>query len=52
MDEIIAGLTTPELRLLIDRMKREEDGRPTMPEQDAVWAMLEERAQAAGIPWP
>ena len=51
MDDVVAGLTTPELRALIDGMKREEDGRPTTPEQDAVWATVEGRLRAIGITW-
>ena len=51
MDEIVADLTTPELRLLIDRTNRVRDGQPTTPEQDQVWATVEERLRAIGIIW-
>jgi hypothetical protein len=49
MDEIVAVLTTPELRLLIDRTNRVRDGQPTTPEQDQVWETVEERLRAIGI---
>ena len=52
MDDIVAGLTTPELRLVIDRTNRVPDGQPTTPEQDRVWAMVEVRLHAIGITCP
>jgi hypothetical protein len=51
MDEIVADLTTPELRLLIDRTNRVRDGQPTTLDQDQVWATVEGRLRAIGIIW-
>jgi hypothetical protein len=50
-DEVIAALTTPELRMLIDRLKRVRSDQPTTFEQDQVWAMVEDRLRAVGITW-
>jgi hypothetical protein len=51
MDEVVAGLTTPELRALIDRSNRVRRGQPTTPEQDKLRSLVEERLRAIGIIW-
>jgi len=51
MDQVVAGLSTPELHILIDRTNRVRGGQATTPEQDQVWATVEERLRAVGIRW-
>jgi hypothetical protein len=51
LDEVVAGLTTPELSMLIEHTKCVKNDQPTTPEQDAVWATVERRLRAIGITW-
>ena len=49
MDEVVAALKDTELRTLMDRLNRVKNGQATSPEQDQVWAMVEDRLRAVGI---
>jgi hypothetical protein len=49
MDMVLAGLTVSELRTLLGHVKRTEGGQPTTPEQDHLWAIVEDCLRAVGI---
>ena len=52
MDAVVASLTTPELRLLIDHGNRVKNGQPTTCEQEASYGRVRDRLALVGISLP